>query len=182
MPHVLTLSKFRSPRLQEKAAFAAVRAALARSKIPEFWIFDNELWTLRVENEYVQRSIQLSPFAAADPIAAAADTLPENNFTEEQVWPAFRALGSLEKQAKGPIERGIIMTAIFRFLHGPGRVLLKKNYTAEVIQQVCYDVLAECEAIHFAYLDDLMEAADELSYLLHMHADYLGGHDIFHGY
>ena len=65
----VTLRSFRSARLQEKAAFAAIDSALAVSNIPAYWVFDSRLWDLRLKHESFQSMIQRTPRCDLDDVA-----------------------------------------------------------------------------------------------------------------
>ncbi len=152
----------RSPRLMQKEATQKIAKVFAVNSIPDFWAFDDALFKKRWEFEEMKAQHEYSlgrgchchvcAEAAEDEERELTKDLPSGYIEQEKVVPVVMALLTLAETPYS--EMAVIYSvALMRFMHGPGRILLKlpklraevKAKTREVPAQLIYMGLAHSE-------------------------------------
>ena len=188
-----TLSR-RSPRLLEKEAIQKITAALDAANIPGYWVFDDALFQKRWEYEQAQKSYEKSSCSCDDcsyeeveELKKYEDYLPYNTFIKEEVVPVTKAFIDLAAEAfsNGRKEMVIIYTvALMRFIHGPGRVLLKYDNFRATTKAKCSSFPKELMSIGMAdseFGERLLDACWAVAELIAEYEDE-DGYNIFHSY
>ena len=181
----------RSPRLLEKEAIQKITVALDATNIPGYWVFDDALFQKRWEYEQLLKSNEARGDCCyyceevkADELKKYEDYLPYNTFTKEEVVPAMKALMDIFAMSKYKEQRMIYGVALMRFIHGPGRVLLKNAgfravaqlQTSEFPQQAMSIGMADSE-----FGERLLDACWAVAELIAEYEDE-DGYNIFHSY
>ena len=194
MSAAFTVKNYRSPRLQEKEGMRVVRAIFEQNSIDFDFVCDVNLFSLRWKydehlNWYYGKPIcrcDVCEYANAEEEDKMLENLPWcHPFPEEEGYSAIQALFDAAFEAvESDQTHIIILLALFRFLHGAGRNLLRDAEFRQNIKKQCsgypYDLIATknhdtengkhlldaCWAV--AFVIDNIEDED--------------GFDFFHGY
>jgi hypothetical protein len=185
----LLFNDYKSERLAQKEVKKIVSFIFNRQGINPAWVLDDKLWKSQVEYEGLISRRHNNPYVCGCQHCYEEDTaelkaahagFPKNRFTKEQVDPIFVALCTIMTTCKNHAMMVALYTVLYRFIHGPGRILLKSKHFRTTLHNLFY-------------MDGLLEGLDELSesedkyedakYHLEMLvniAEDEDGHNIFH--
>jgi hypothetical protein len=194
-PITKTISR-RSPRLMEKEATEKITEVLDAANIPGFWVFDDGLFQKRWEYEQLLKANEQSRYGChchdcsheeVENLKKYEDYLPFNHFTKDEVLSVVKAFLDLATEASNSRRTAmaiIYTTAMMRFVHGPGRLLLKYDNFRAMAKTKCSSFPKEvmnCGLADSEFGERLLDACWAVAEIIDQHEDE-DGYSIFHGF
>ena len=186
----------RSPRLMEKEATKKITAVLEAAKIPTQWVFDDALFQKRWEYEQLLKANEARGYGCHCAECSSTeyaellkyeDYLPFNNFTKEEVVPVVKAFLDLSAEVGTKYRPQIVIiytVALMRFIHGPGRLLLKYDSFRAMAKTKCNELPHQAMAIGMTdseFGERLLDSCWAVAELIAEYEDE-DGYSIFHGF
>ena len=183
----------RSPRLMEKEATQKITHVFAEAGIPSYWAFDDALFKKRWEFEEMKERHEYAlahcvgcsecRYGAEDEEREFSKDLPNGYIEKEKVAPVVKALLKLAETPYAEMAT-IYAVALMRFMHGPGRILLKLPMLRGVVKAKTSELPDQLVSMCLAYTEmgeRLLDACWAVAAIIHQLEDE-DGYDIFMSY
>ena len=189
-----TVKNYRSPRLQEKEGVRVVRSILLAHNIDPDYVCSNSLFQARWKYDEHLNWCNSNPLCRCGD-CEAGNAEEEDKILEYLPWchpipkdEGYSAIQALFDAAFKAVESDqthiIILLAIFRFLHGASRNLLRDAKFRQNIKKQCmgypYDLIATSNH-DTEYGEHLLDACWAVAFVIDNIEDE-DGFDFFHGY